>query len=215
MIEQLHYITKDTPGRSHVELCEEACASGVRWVQLRRKNVAFGELLEDAKACREITKRHGAKLIINDNLDVAMQCGADGVHLGLQDMNTADARKLVPKGFIIGGTANTLEDIVAHASNGVDYVGVGPYRFTSTKEKLSPVLGIQGYHQIMSALRNKGIEVPVVAIGGILLQDVAELKETGIYGIAVSGLITDADDVRQLITNLMEELEDATVEDCR
>ena len=204
MIERVHYITKDDARFSHEELCELACSAGVRLVQLRRKNVSEQELLKSAQACREITKRYGAKLIINDHVDIALEVGADGVHLGLNDMDTGEARKQCPKDFIIGGTANSFEDLAHHYSNGVDYVGLGPFRFTSTKEQLSPVLGIEGYRVMVQRMQEDGIHLPVIAIGGITLEDCVNLKESGVHGIAVSGLITDAADKEQVITTVLK-----------
>jgi len=204
MMERLHYITKDDARYSHEELCELVCAAGVPLVQLRRKNVSEQELLKSAKACRVITKRYGAKLIINDHLDIALEVGADGVHLGLNDVDTGEARKRCPKDFIIGGTANSFEDIVHHSTNGVDYLGVGPFRFTSTKELLSPVLGLEGYREMLKRMQEAGMHLPLIAIGGITLEDCAELQDCGVHGIAVSGLITDAADKEHVITTLLK-----------
>lgn len=204
MMECLHYITKDDAGFSHEELCELACAAGVPLVQLRRKNVSEQELLASAKACREITGRYGVKLIINDHVDIALEVGADGVHLGLGDLDTGEARKRCPKDFVIGGTANSFEDLVHHYANGVDYVGLGPFRFTSTKERLSPVLGIEGYRMIVQRMREVGMQLPVIAIGGITLEDCADLKESGVHGIAVSALITEAADKERVVKTVLK-----------
>lgn len=204
MIEGLHYITKDDAQFSHVQLCELACAAGVPLVQLRQKKASEQERWESAVACREITKRYGAKLIINDHVDLALEVGADGVHLGLNDMDTGEARKRCPKDFIIGGTANRFEDLVHHHANGVDYVGFGPFRFTSTKEQLSPIVGLEGYRALIKNMQAAGIDLPVIAIGGIGLDDCADLKECGVHGIAVSGLITEALDKELVVVSLLK-----------
>lgn len=209
-MENLQYITQDHEHIPHDTLCYQACEAGVKWVQLRMKNASSESFLEMAKSCREITRKFGAKLIINDNLEIALASEADGVHLGQEDMSTLAARKQTPEGFIIGGTANTLEEIVRHAENGVDYVGVGPFRFTTTKDALSPVLGLEGYREIIRELNLKNITVPIIAIGGIQTDDVPSILESGVYGIAVSGLITNETNKHDLIVQLNKHLQYAT-----
>ena len=206
MIERLHYITQSNPKQSHAGLCREACIAGAKWIQLRMKGVSEEEYLEEANRCREITFEYTAKLIINDNMDVALQCGADGVHLGQHDIGTAEARTRVPEGFIIGGTANTVEQIAEHIENGVDYVGVGPYRFTETKKNLSPILGEQGYIAILEDLKSRGMEVPLIAIGGIEIKDIDALMNCGVHGIAVSGLITRAENKTKVVNEITKRL---------
>lgn len=210
MIERLQYITQDYDQGSHSLLCLEACQAGVKWVQLRMKNVSDDEYLKVARLCRKITSDHEAILIINDRLDIALEVGADGVHLGQTDMSTAEARGKVPEGFIIGGTANTLEQIIEHHENGVDYVGVGPNRFTSTKDNLSPILGLEGYQTLINQLEERNIPIPVIAIGGILEEDIAPLRENGVYGVAIAGLITTSIEKKELIEALQKQLNYAT-----
>lgn len=209
-MEKLQYITQDHDQLPHDTLCLQACEAGVKWIQLRMKNANSDEFLETAKTCREITRKFGAKLIINDNLEIALASNADGVHLGQKDLSTLAARKQTPDNFIIGGTANTLEEILEHAANGVDYVGVGPFRFTTTKEALSPVLGLEGYLEISQELNLQNVNVPVIAIGGIQTGDVASIMETGVHGIAVSGLITHESNKHDLILTLNKHLHYAT-----
>lgn len=199
MISRLHYITQDLPGKSHAVLAEEACTGGCEWIQLRAKNKTFDEWRSIAGEVREVCKSHGVKLIINDNLELAKKVGADGVHLGKNDTSTAEARRVLGPDFIIGGTANTFEDIIMHATAGVDYIGLGPYRFTSTKEKLSPILGAEGYAKIMEQCKQAGIKIPVIAIGGILPGDVESLLAVGVHGVAISSAITNAIDKSEKI----------------
>jgi thiamine-phosphate pyrophosphorylase len=104
-------------------------------------------------------------------------------------MSPTEARELLGKGFIIGGTANTFEDIERLAASGVDYIGLGPFRFTSTKENLSPILGIEGIEGIIKKCNEKGIHIPIIAIGGIKTEDVKTIMDKGVYGIAVSSSI--------------------------
>ncbi|MGE0568966.1 MAG: thiamine phosphate synthase [Bacteroidia bacterium] len=200
-ISSLQYITQEHDKYSHSDLCKMACDAGLKWVQLRMKNVSDKEFLKEANVCREITSNYNSTLIINDNIKVAIDSQADGVHLGLTDLSTKEARNILGNNKIIGGTANTFEDILMHSKNGVNYVGVGPYRFTKTKDKLSPILGIDGYQKIIAELKKRDIEIPVIAIGGILFEDIKLLKEVGLNGIAVSGLLTNNFD-KTIINNI-------------
>lgn len=202
MINSLHYISQQTANASHVDNILAACEAGCKWIQLRIKNEPEESIRRQAMAAKAICAKYNATLIINDHPQIAATIGAHGVHVGKEDMTVAAARALTGDNFIIGGTANTLEDILAHVKDGADYVGVGPYRFTTTKEKLSPVLGLEGIAGIMSSLRNMGIHIPVIAIGGILAADVPALMQTGIHGIAVSGLITHADNKLLTVSSL-------------
>jgi thiamine-phosphate pyrophosphorylase len=196
----LQYITQDIPAVSHQQLVESACAAGIKWVQLRTKHYCFDDCRKIAEESLAITKNYGAKLIINDFLEVALAVKANGVHLGKEDMAIPIAKKMIPPGFILGGTANNFEDVKRLASEGVHYIGLGPYKFTATKAKLSPILGISGYHKIMDQVRGSNITTPIVAIGGILSGDVNELMQTGIAGIAVSSAISYATDKKAIIT---------------
>ncbi|RNI27228.1 thiamine phosphate synthase [Rufibacter immobilis] len=210
MISRLHYITQDIAGYTHAQLAARACAAGVHWVQLRLKNVSPDHWRQEALDTQAVCQHYGAKLIINDNVALAQEIGADGIHLGLQDMSTKEARKQLGPGMIIGGTANTFEDIQMHAAAGVDYVGVGPFRFTSTKEKLSPILGLEGYQKIISRCRAAGITQPLLAIGGVTAADVPDLLAAGLHGIAVSSVINKSDNAAAAVQALWQALEEST-----
>ena len=186
-INTLHYITT-TP-----EAAELACQGGVRWVQLRVKNQPPATWKQLALETQAVARRYGATLLINDNPRLAQEIGADGVHVGAADMPPAEARAMLGAKFIIGGTANTFADVQRLAAAGVDYIGLGPFRFTRTKEKLSPILGLAGYAEIIQQCRAAGIAVPVIGIGGLVLADVAPLLATGLHGVAVAGSIGQAE----------------------
>lgn len=188
-IEKLQYITHQSPSSTHCELIQKACLSGVKWVQLRVKNAPYEEWLRYAQNARHCSRETGATLIINDHVEIAKEVGADGVHLGKTDMPPIAARKILGKDAIIGGTANTFEDIQELAKQGVDYIGVGPFRFTITKENLSPILGLEGYQKIAQQCREAGITTPLIAIGGIRVEDVSEILGAGMYGIAAASAI--------------------------
>ncbi|QCR24541.1 thiamine phosphate synthase [Pontibacter sp. SGAir0037] len=205
-IAKLHYITQAIAGKNHSEAAAGACAAGVDWVQLRVKNASYNLWKEEALRTQEICRHYGATFIINDNVALAAEVGADGVHLGKTDMAPAAARKLMGTAKIIGGTANTFEDIQRLIAAEVDYIGLGPFRFTSTKENLSPILGLNGYEQLLQQCTLSGITTPVVAIGGITPTDIAPLLQVGIHGIAVSSGINMAQDKKQAVSQLTDEL---------
>lgn len=186
-INKLHYISQGATPKEHLENIQKACASGAELVQLRLKNLSEKKILKTALEAREITNHFQTRLIINDHYKIAKETKADGVHLGLTDTNPKIARKELFSWQIIGGTANTLQDCQQRIEEDVDYIGLGPFRFTSTKDNLSPVLGLNGYSLILEELKTK---TPVIAIGGITTNDVADILKTGVSGIAISGEIT-------------------------
>lgn len=204
-ISNFHLITQDSPQYSHSEMSEIAYSNGCRWVQLRIKHQPESVIVEEAqKAMITATKHHGL-LIINDNPHIAAQVGAHGVHLGKSDMKVAEARKILGDDAIIGGTANTLDDILNLIDQKADYIGLGPFRFTTTKEKLSPILGMEGYKTIMNRLAETKLSIPIVAIGGITPNDVRQIMDAGLHGIAISGAIdyTGFPDSFNTFTNLL------------
>ena len=187
-ISNLHYIA------ASAQAAELACRGGVRWVQLRVKGLPAAEWRQRALDVQAVCRHHGATFIVNDNPALALEIGADGVHLGQQDMPPAEARALLGPGFIIGGTANTFADIEGLVAAGVEYIGLGPFRFTTTKEKLSPILGLAGYTNVLAQCRTAGFTTPIVGIGGVELTDVAALQAAGLHGVAVAGAIGGAAD---------------------
>ncbi len=187
MIPKLHYISQGSSPKEHLENIQKACASGAELVQLRLKNVSEKKLLKLATAAREITSHFQTRLIINDHYKIAKAVKADGVHLGKTDSCPTIARKYLYTWQIIGGTANTLQDCETLIGKEVDYISLGPFRSTTTKDNLSPVLGLNGYTAITEALKT---ETPIIGVGGITTKDVTDILETGISGIGVSGEIT-------------------------
>lgn len=187
-----------------MESIERACRAGVRWVQLRIKDVSQEVVAPQALEAKKVCDHYGAKLIINDYPALAKAVGAFGVHLGKEDMPVAEARQLVGDGLVIGATANTMGDIRAHSRNGADYVGLGPFRFTATKKKLSPLLGLEGYRSISQQCRNEGLNVPLIAIGGIELADINELLQAGVYGIAASSLICKTAKPEEVVETILQ-----------
>lgn len=191
MFEKIQYISQGETPEEQLANIVKALDAGCKWIQLRYKNKSILEVLSLAKMVKKICKAYDAKLIINDHVQVACQIDADGVHLGLDDISVKEARTLLKENKIIGGTANTLEDVLQRVNEKCDYIGLGPYRFTATKEKLSPILGIEGYQNILKELKNRNIDIPIYAIGGLQEEDFEKLEEAGVFGVAVSSLITN------------------------
>lgn len=186
-ISKLHYISQGNTPKEHLENIQQACQSGADLVQLRLKNVSEKKVLKIAQEAREITAHFQTRLIINDHYKIAKEVKADGVHLGKSDTCPNEARKHLYSWQIIGGTANTLEDCKNLIDKKVDYIGLGPFRFTNTKDNLSPILGVNGYLTILEELQT---ETPIIAIGGIEVEDILDIMMTKVHGIAMSGAIT-------------------------
>ena len=186
-IPKLHYISQGETPEQHLEAIQNACTAGAELVQLRLKNLNEKVILDTAFEARQITAHFQTRLIINDHYQIAKAVKADGVHLGKTDSSPSIARKHLEKWQLIGGTANTLEDCETLIKKQVDYIGLGPYRFTETKKNLSPVLGLNGYLTLLEVLKT---DIPIIAIGGIKLEDVPKLLTAGVYGIAASGEIS-------------------------
>ena len=201
--DRLYFVTNDDDPVGQVAM---ACAAGIRWIQLRMKEASDAEVLAAALAAKPICERYGCMLLVNDRVEVAIAAGVQGVHLGQLDMAVAEARRLLGEGKIIGGTANTIAQLREHWRQGADYIGLGPYRYTTTKKNLSPVLGLEGYGRIMHELRAGGVAIPVVAIGGIGAADVAPLLEAGLHGVAFSGMLVHAADPAALVRSLRNEI---------
>lgn len=205
-LERLYFLTMDEASIGPIEQITAACAAGIRWIQLRMKLASDEEVLATAVAAKKICDAHGCVLLVNDRVEVAAAAGVHGVHLGQQDMAVRAARRLLGPDRIIGGTANTVEHIREHYRQGADYIGLGPYRYTTTKKNLSPVLGLEGYRRIMGQLREEAISLPVVAIGGIGVDDAAGLLEAGVHGIAFSGMLVQAGDRAEMVRSLENEI---------
>lgn len=188
----VQFITHHTDTITYLDSVRLALEGGCRWVQLRMKEVADDEAEATAREALALCRAAGAVFIIDDRVELVRRLGADGVHLGQQDMPIAEARRILGPTFRIGGTANTLEQALAHARNGADYIGCGPFRYTETKRNLAPILGLEGYRRILKGLREAGVSLPVVGIGGVTADDITSLKEVGLSGIALSGSILRA-----------------------
>ena len=189
----LQFITNANNIPELVKQVKNAIDGGCNWIQLRMKDASYQQQKEAAEAIIPICHNADAILIIDDNVELVNELKVHGVHLGKNDMPVAQARELLGPGAIIGATANTADDILALKGIDVDYVGLGPFRFTTTKKNLSPILGIDGYKKVIETIRQAGCELPVVAFGGISIDDISDIMATGVQGIAMSGAITNAE----------------------
>ena len=200
----IQFISHSNERYSYIDGIRLSLEGGCKWVQLRMKDAPDEQVAQLGVQARELCDRYGAKLILDDRVNLVVQTGADGVHLGKNDMPIPQAREILGPGKIIGGTANTFEDIVAHWKSGADYIGCGPFRFTTTKKNLSPILGLEGYRDIVARMKDAGITLPLVAIGGITAEDIPAILETGVDGIAVSGTVLRAEDPAAEMAKLIE-----------
>ena len=201
MLPKLQYISQGSNPETHIRNIESALNAGVKLIQLRLKNISDDLYTDYAIKAKELCDKYDAALIINDNVNVSKLSNANALHLGLDDMNVMEARQIVPT-KLIGGTANTFEHIKQRCAEKVNYIGLGPYRFTNTKEKLSPILGIEGYQNIIQQMKKEDLNTPIYAIGGIELNDIESIINTGVYGIAVSVLLTHAENKERLVKEI-------------
>ena len=209
----LQFITHYTEKCSYIDSAKIALEGGCRWIQLRMKDVSETILEHHALIIQEMCKEYGATFIIDDNVFLAKKINADGVHLGKNDMPITEARRILGDDFIIGATVNTFEDILKITNSlsstaniqrpMVNYFGCGPFRFTQTKQKLSPILGIEGYKEIVKKKLEQNIDIPIVAIGGISNADIPHILETGIDGIALSSTILKAENPIEEMKNIV------------
>lgn len=179
-------LTRDGAGIAHAAQAGRLCAAGARWIQLRMKDSPRASWLAEAAAASRECRRHGALLVVNDSVDVALESGADGVHLGTLDGDWRGARRRLGTRLILGGTVNNADDARRAVQSGcLDYVGVGPLRFTKTKVNLSPILGLEGVRAVLGDLRG----LPAWVIGGVEPPDLPDLREAGAAGVAVSSAL--------------------------
>ncbi|WLD23803.1 thiamine phosphate synthase [Flavobacterium dauae] len=190
-MEKLQYISQGFTIEDQELNIRKALDHGAQWIQVRWKNAQKQEFIKLCEISKKLCSDNQTVCIINDHVQIAKDIDADGVHLGLKDTSIETARNILGQNKIIGGTANTISDVLQRMNEPCDYIGLGPLRFTSTKEQLSPILGFEGYQKIIENLKERSLEIPkIFAIGGVVLEDIELLQQIGIYGAAVSGQIT-------------------------
>lgn len=203
---RLQFITHQNNQYNYLQGAELALKGGCKWIQLRMKEASLEEIESVALQLKPMCEAYMAVMLIDDHVELCKKVGADGVHLGKSDMAPQEARAILGEGFIIGGTCNTFEDIRAIHEH-VDYIGCGPFRFTETKKKLAPVLGVEGYQSIVCECSHAQIDTPLVAIGGITIQDIPDIMDAGMNGIAISGAILNAKDPAKETDRFLHKIE--------
>lgn len=202
----LQFITHPNEKYTIVEEAKMAIDGGCKWVQIRMKQATDDEISEITNELIPLCKEKGVILILNDRVELCKTLGVHGVHIGKNDMNPIQAREFLGAEAIIGVTANTAEDIISLKGIDVDYVGLGPFRHTNTKENLSPIIGLEGYKEIITKVRTAGINLPIVAIGGITIDDIEDIMNCGVNGIAMSGSIINSENPTQYTTEILQKL---------
>ncbi|MDY0905092.1 thiamine phosphate synthase [Pedobacter sp. CFBP9032] len=193
-IEKLQYITHDLPHLSHVAQVQMACEAGAKWIQYRCLSKTDEELLTEINLIAEICDDWGTTLVVTDHIHLNGKADIQGFHIENMEADFTILRKLVGDDITLGGSANTLENIIRLVNEGADYTGFGPFAHTATKPNDLPLLGVEGYSVMLKKLKALSVEIPILAVGGVKFADVESLMQTGIHGIAVSGAINLADD---------------------
>ncbi len=189
-----------------LEQIEDALKGGATIVQLREKKLDEDSFVEEAVRVRDLCHKYNVPLIINDNVDVAIKSGADGVHVGIEDAPVAEIRKRVPADFIVGATCKTVEQAKIAEAAGADYMGVGAVFPSPTKTNAVRITNEQ-LREIVSS-----VSIPAVAIGGISYDNVCEIKDSSVSGVAVVSAIFGAEDIKKA-TALLKERVKAVVEE--
>lgn len=190
----LYVITEAWGGRSHLDVARAALAGGAVAIQLRDKEANTRQLMALGRDILQVCRQAGAAFLVNDRLDVALALAADGVHLGPDDLPVAEARRIadaVRPGLVIGASAGTAEEALTAERDGADYLGVGSIFGTATKPDAGPPVGVERIREIRAATR-----LPIVAIGGITADNVAQVIEAGAAGAAVITAVSRAQDMR-------------------
>lgn len=208
----IQFISHYTERYGYLDSIRMALDGGCRWVQLRMKEATDADFLRIGPEVRRLCDAYEATFILDDHVELVRELGADGVHLGKKDMPIAEARKLLGKDCIIGGTANTFADVQSHYQASANYIGCGPFRFTTTKQGLAPILGLEGYRQITAQMKAAGIHLPIVAIGGITAEDIPDIMQTGVTGIALSGTVLRAENPAEEMRRLLQVIADTTAD---
>ncbi len=202
---RFQFITHQTDRYDYLQSARIALEGGCKWIQLRMKDAPIDEVEAVAWQVKKLCGNYQAVFLIDDHVELCRKINADGVHLGKEDIHPKQAREILGDGFIIGSTCNTFEDIELQNKLPIDYIGLGPFRFTSTKQKLAPVLGLDRYSDIIHACRKNEINIPIVAIGGITKEDIFSIMQTGVQGVALSGAVLQAENPVEEAEKILKE----------
>jgi len=196
-IEKFHFITHDIPQHSHIDQVQLACEAGAKWIQYRCLSKTDEELLADLSVIGSICDDWGATLIVTDHVHLKGKADIQGFHIEDMEADFIALRKEIGEEYTLGGSANTVQNLIRLAEEGADYAGFGPFAVTTTKPNNAPLLGVNGYTYAIEELKKNNIDLPVLAVGGVTLNDVEDLMQTGIYGIAASSAINQAEDLQE------------------
>lgn len=206
---QLPKIMFITPNKTKEEIikeCNIVLQEGIKFIQLRMKEASNDDILEIAKQIRPICDKYCAILIVDDRIELLKSKLFDGVHLGKNDMPIKQAKQITQNKYLLGVTCNTIQDVQMAIENEADYLGIGPYKYTTTKQNLAPILGLEGYKNIVKYLQDNNLNTPFYAIGGITLKDLQPLKEIGACKVALSGTISTATNKQSIIKEILKTL---------
>lgn len=205
----LQFITNATRKEDIINQAKNVIAGGCRWIQLRMKEATKDEIISVAQELQPLCRQNDCILVVDDWVEICKELKLDGVHLGKNDMPPTEARMILGAEAIIGATANTFDDIKCYAHIDIDYIGLGPFRYTTTKKNLSPTIGLDGYKSIIEECRKSNIDIPIVAIGGIKPEDINDIMSTGVRGIAISGALINVPDpvgTTSLVVNRLNDI---------
>lgn len=195
------FITHQNDKYSYLESALLALDNNIKFIQLRMKDASKEQILDIAQTLRPLCDKHSALMTVDDKIELLESNLFDGVHLGKNDMPINQAKGITMSNYLLGATCNSEQDIRQAIINKADYIGLGPYKYTQTKKKLSPILGNEGYKRI---LQNVQTSLPIYAIGGITLEDLQILKLTGVYGVAISSLILQSSNPQATIKEILK-----------
>lgn len=200
----LQFITNTESDRPITDQVAAALDGGCRWIQLRMKDASDEEIRRVVRDIKPMCDRVEAFLILNDRVELAKELEVTGVHIGKEDMSPSQARIILGAGAVIGVTVNTFEDVLKVAQCDIDYLGIGPFRHTTTKKNLAPILGLDGLKEICRRMEEDDITIARVAVGGIGVNDLEDIMRTGVNGVAVSGAIANAPDAVQTTRDMLD-----------
>lgn len=206
-ISKFHCLTQDLPHRSHIEQTQIACKAGANWIQYRCLSKDDEDLVTELHQVASICDDWGATLILTDHYHLLDKVDAQGVHLENMHADLNSIRDIITDEKTLGASANSITDIQRIADSAVvDYIGCGPFAHTNTKPNDYPLLGVTGYKSIVQEMNKRGLDIPVLAVGGVSLDDVKNLLSAGVYGIAVSAAVNHAENPGQVVKDFYKKI---------
>lgn len=206
-VSRLQYLTQDLENRSHIEQAQTACEAGCKWIQYRCFSKTDEEMIADLQQIASICDDWGVTLIVTDHTHLLEVADIQGVHIEDMDADFTSIRNTIGDEKTLGASANTFEQIQRIADSGVvDYIGCGPFEITETKPNDYPLLGVEGYRTISKKMAEANIKIPVVAVGGITVEDIDAIMQTGVAGIAISAAVNKADNPAKALKEIYKKI---------